>query len=105
MFKNYGTESGLSDNVIYAIEEDGSGNLWLSTNRGVTSFCPQTERATAYYTTDGLPSNQFYWVASERTSDGKLLFGNVEGTVIFDPVIRKSDTAELKVTIIGGRLI
>lgn len=104
MFKNYGTESGLSDNVIYAMEEDDTGNLWLSTNRGVTSFCPQTERATAYYTTDGLPSNQFYWAASEHTSDGKLLFGNVEGAVMFDPVIRKSDTTELKVTIIGGRL-
>lgn len=104
VFKNYGTESGLSDNVIYAIEEDDRGNLWLSTNRGVSSFCPSTERATAYYTSDGLPSNQFYWVASEHTSDGKLLFGNLEGAVMFDPVIRKSDTTELKVTITGGRL-
>lgn len=103
-FKNYGTESGLSDNVIYAIEEDDSRHLWLSTNRGVSSFYPETERATAYYTSDGLPSNQFYWVASEHTSDGKLLFGNLEGAVMFDPVIRKSDTTELKVTVIGGRL-
>lgn len=104
VFKNYGTESGLSDNVVYAIEEDDKGNLWLSTNRGVSSFCPRTARATAYYTSDGLPSNQFYWAASEHTHDGKLLFGNLEGAVVFDPVVSKSDSAELEVTIIGGRL-
>ncbi|MCD8269568.1 MAG: response regulator [Parabacteroides sp.] len=103
-FKNYGTESGLSDNVVYAIEEDRQGNLWLSTDRGLSSFCPETERATTYYVTDGLPSNQFYWVASEQTGDGKLLFDNIEGAVMFDPVVRQSDTTQLKVRLIGGHL-
>lgn len=104
VFRNYDTDTGLSDNVIYGIEEDRQGTLWLSTNRGLSSFSPEKERATAYYVTDGLPNNQFYWVASEHTSEGKIMFGNVGGVVAFDPVVSQPDTSGLAVTIVGGRL-
>lgn len=104
VFKNYGTEVGFSDNVIYAIEEDQQGYLWLSTNMGLSYFCPEKERAITFYTSDGLPSNQFYWAASCHTSDGKILFGNLNGAVIFDPSEIEEDTTELTVAIVDGKL-
>ncbi len=104
VFKNYGTEVGFSDNVIYAIEEDELGYLWLSTNMGLSSFCPANERANTFYASDGLSTNQFYWAASCHTSDGKLLFGNMDGAVIFDPSEMERDTTQLTVSITGGKL-
>lgn len=104
VFKNYGTEVGFSDNVIYAIEEDQQGYLWLSTNMGLSYFCPEKERAITFYASDGLLSNQFYWAASCHTSDGKMLFGNLNGAVIFDPSEINEDTTELTVSIVDGKL-
>lgn len=101
-FVNYGTESGLSDNVIYGICEDSHGVLWLSTNRGLSCFYPEKELASTFYTSDGLPNNQFYWTAACRTAAGKILFGNVEGAVSFNPEVVRPDTSPLAVTIVGG---
>lgn len=101
-FVNYGTESGLSDPVIYGICEDGQGALWLSTNRGLSCFYPEKELASTFYTSDGLPNNQFYWTAACRTAEGKILFGNVEGAVLFNPEAARPDTSQLAVTIVGG---
>ncbi len=104
VFTNYGTEVGLSDNVIYAIEEDEQGHLWLSTNMGLSYFIPEKGVARAYYASDGLSSNQFYWAASCHTTKGELLFGNVDGAVIFNPSQISTDTTDLIVSITGGKL-
>lgn len=101
-FVNYGTESGLSDNVIYGICEDCRGTLWLSTNRGLSCFYPEKELAATFYTSDGLPNNQFYWTAACRTAEGTIWFGNVEGAVSFNPEVVRPDTSPLAVTIVGG---
>lgn len=101
-FVNYGSESGLSDHVIYGICEDARGALWLSTNRGLSCFYPEKERASTFYTSDGIPNNQFYWTAACRTTEGKILFGNVEGAVAFNPKAVRADTSQLTVTIVGG---
>ena len=102
VFQAYGTEQGLSDNVIYSICEDDGANLWLSTNQGLSFFSPNKKRAVNYFTSDGLPSNQFYWVAACRLSNGHLMFGNVNGAVCFDPIIRQADVTQRKVALTGA---
>ena len=101
-FVNYGTDNGLSDNVIYGICEDEHGVLWLSTNRGLSCFYPDKESAITFYTSDGLLNNQFYWTAACRLSDGKISFGNVSGLVMFQPEVLRADSAQLSVTLVGG---
>ncbi len=101
VFIHYGTERGLSDNVIYNIREDAAANLWMSTNRGLSCFSPEKERFVNYYISDGLPSNQFYWVAACRLSNGNLMFGNIAGVVNFDPVSQQEDDTQRTVAITG----
>lgn len=103
-FRMYGTEAGLSNNVIYAIEEDDKGNLWTSTDMGLSCFSPAKERAATYYASDGFSTNQFYWVASCHTRDGKLLFGSMDGAISFNPEIREADTTDIAVTLVEGTL-
>ena len=84
-FVNYNEEQGLCNNVAYAIEEDGDGNLWISTDNGLSEFNPKTERFQNFYSSDGLLSDQFYWTASCSDNKGNLYFGGIGGLNYFNP--------------------
>ncbi|PPK86149.1 signal transduction histidine kinase [Neolewinella xylanilytica] len=84
-FTAYDEGDGLGNNVVYTIEIDDRGYLWLGTDHGLSSLNPETITFKNYYRADGLLSNQFYWSASHRGSDGYLYFGSVEGLNYFRP--------------------
>ena len=37
-------EDGLSDNIVYSIEKDRHGNLWFSSNAGISAYNAGTKR-------------------------------------------------------------
>jgi signal transduction histidine kinase/ligand-binding sensor domain-containing protein/DNA-binding response OmpR family regulator len=84
-FHAFDEEDGLCNNVIYCIEEDDKGRLWLSTDYGLSNFDPETETFSNYFAGDGLLSNQFYWSASFKDRQGNLYFGGVDGLNYFHP--------------------
>ena len=84
-FVNYNEDDGLCNNVTYAIEEDMNGNLWISTDKGLSKFDPQNETFQNFYRNDGLLSDQFYWAASWSGTDGTMYFGGIEGLNYFMP--------------------
>jgi len=79
-------------NVIFGIEEDSSGRLWLSTNHGLARFTPSTEYLETFDLTNGLESLSFHLGASLKTKSGRLLFGSTDGFYDFDPEAIKPDT-------------
>ena len=85
IFRSYNQNDGLQNNVIYRIEEDDLGYLWLSTDNGLTRFNKESEIFTSYYENDGLLSNQFYWSASFKDENGIIFFGGLNGLNYFDP--------------------
>ncbi len=84
-FKNYATSHGLPNNVVYHIEEDRQGNLWLSTNLGLSRFNPTTETFTNFTANDGLQNNEFNRYAGASTKRGELMFGGINGINLFYP--------------------
>jgi len=78
-FLQFDQKNGLVDNVIYTILEDETGKIWMSTNNGLCRFTPSTGQGACFYKSDGLLSNQFYWMAACKSRDGRLYFGNIEG--------------------------
>ena len=70
---------------ITAIEEDGAGNLWVSTQYGLGKYDPRTNDFTNWFADDGIGGNQFYDRASCRLSDGRFVFGGTHGLTVFDP--------------------
>lgn len=84
-FHAYDEENGLCNNVVYGIENDAGGRLWLSTDYGLSCFDPESEKFKNYFTSDGLLSNQFYWSASSADRKGNLYFGGLEGLNFFNP--------------------
>lgn len=84
-FKRYTSKHGLPNDVIKGIEEDKNGNLWISTNKGLTSFNPVTEEIRNYSVSDGLQDYEFSECASYTKSNGEMVFGGVNGFNIFSP--------------------
>lgn len=81
----YGDGDGLCNNSVLNISEDWQGNLWLSTFNGLSRFNPSRKTFTNYYQSDGLPSNQFIYSAALRLRSGEMVFGSINGFVLFDP--------------------
>jgi len=84
-FKIFTKNDGLPNNVIYGILGDNHGNLWLSTNKGLSKFNPQTETFKNYDVTDGLQSNEFNKGAYYTSNNGEMFFGGINGFNSFYP--------------------
>ncbi len=84
-FISYTHRMGLASNVIYSIQGDDNGNLWLSTDNGLSMFDPATETFKNYDASDGLQGNQFFWGAGFKGNDGELFFGGTNGFNSFYP--------------------
>ncbi|GAB1855497.1 two-component regulator propeller domain-containing protein [Flavobacteriaceae bacterium MHTCC 0001] len=100
-FESYLREDGLPNNVIKGILEDDSGNLWISTNKGISKFNPKTKVFKNYDANDGLQDNEFQELARLKRKNGDLLFGGVNGFNVFNPSKIKSNPIEGETVITG----
>jgi len=88
-FRRYTVEQGLANNVIYSILPDENGNLWLSSNKGITKFVPgdtfeAIPEITNYTNYAGL-ATEFNTGASYKDDKGNLYFGGLDGFYWFKP--------------------
>jgi len=77
----YDRNQGLANASMYALGKDNSGQLWCSTNGGLSVL--SKEAFINYSVADGLPGNEFnsFSVASTPT---KLFFGGINGITVID---------------------
>lgn len=83
--KKYTTKNGLPTNVLYAILEDHSKHLWISSLKGIIRFNIATEEVKVYTQANGLITDQFNYNSAYKHTDGKMYFGSVKGMIAFDP--------------------
>ncbi len=81
----FNTASGLPNNVIYGVQVDNRGNLWMSTNDGLCFFDSQNFTSTTFRMEDGLPSNEFNRYEYSLGPGDELCFGGMGGVITFDP--------------------
>jgi len=87
-FFHYGQEDGLPSAYIYAILPDGQGNLWLSTNKGISRFReegPPGRKSRNYGFADGLQGLEFSPGAAHVGRSGVMYFGGLNGYNAFRP--------------------
>jgi ligand-binding sensor domain-containing protein len=93
-FVNFRNEYfGFTDLIIRSIEDDGSGNLWMSTTRGILkaeldfdgSYSPRLTDIFIYDVNHGILSPDFFPRSSLVCPDGNILFGGTRGIDMFDP--------------------
>jgi ligand-binding sensor domain-containing protein len=54
---------------------DGKGNLWISTNKGISKFSIKTESFTNYDSKDGLQGSEFNSRAYYKSVTGEMYLG------------------------------
>ncbi len=81
----YSVKNGLANDVVYGILSDNDGNLWMSTNNGLSKLSKDRRTFYNYNVNNGLQGNEFNRNAFCKTKDGTLFFGGVNGFNYFDP--------------------
>ena len=84
-FALYTEKGGLSAAIIKGIAEDKAGNLWISTNNGLTQLNPDKLSGRQFNVADGLQGLEFEAGAVMKTREGELFFGGVNGFNCFYP--------------------
>lgn len=99
-FKVFNTDKGLSNDVVYAIEEEDDGHVWFSSENGLSRYNPEHNSIEVYNEYNGLSFNNFSEGTSTSLRDGRIVFGGFKGIEIIEPrnVRRFSSTEQLELT-------
>lgn len=84
-FISYGIKDGLPNDVVHGIMEDESGNIWFSTNNGLSRFDPLKKVFRNYDVGDGLQSQEFIYSSYYKAKNGDMFFGGINGFNVFNP--------------------
>ncbi len=90
----YNTSQGLANNTTYSILKDKSGNIWVSTNTGISRINPETGIIRSFGLNEGLNIIEFNSGASFIGDDGEFFMGGMGGLVGFSPEFINSNELE-----------
>jgi streptogramin lyase len=104
-FKRYSETDGFANNAIKSIVIDKKGNLWISSNKGLTRFNYYKNDVRNYSLADGLQSNEFKARASFMTQDGEIYFGGLMALTAFILIASKTIPLCLQYTLLIFRFL
>lgn len=85
LITNISRTRDVQNMTVYATIPDDDGNLWMSTNAGITRYTPATDKYLDFAVTEGLQQEEFNRLASARCANGDIVFGGINGLNIFNP--------------------
>jgi signal transduction histidine kinase/DNA-binding response OmpR family regulator/ligand-binding sensor domain-containing protein len=80
VIRSYFEEDGLCNQIVYSLNADADGYLWMSTNKGISRLNPKTGQFNTY-----LPKDFFMDDAHFTASNGTIYYGGYTGVVYFQP--------------------
>ena len=83
--RHYSEKDGLPSNKVLGVLGDALGNVWASTDKGLSRFDPRSQTFRNYDVLDGLQGNGFSERCRARAPDGRLFFGGGNGLSAFYP--------------------
>jgi hypothetical protein len=84
-FQNNPGLQNMPSQVVYGIESDTEGRLWLSTNNGLVRLDARKGTSSLFSEVHGLQAEEFNFNAHYRGRDGTLYFGGNNGFNAFQP--------------------
>lgn len=84
-FKTFNTASDLPVDIVLGIQEDKKGNLWVSTENGISLFKSKEEKFINFSELDGLKKTTFSEASCGTSQHGDLYFGCSDGYYAFKP--------------------
>ena len=84
-FIAYTHNDGLAGDFVSGILEDKENNLWISTESGITKFNKKNNSFIVYNFSEKTYGNHFNENANIYCHDGNMLWGSLDGLLIFNP--------------------
>lgn len=81
----YNEEQELENSFIHAIQEDINGNIWVSTNVGISLWNKAEMKFSNYNHKDGAPVGDFTNSSVCLDKNGFIFFGSLDGICRFNP--------------------
>ena len=100
LFTQYSYEDGLEDTYIHALQEDKAGNIWFSTDKGISCWNRKRNKFDNYDYRDGIPLGSFIDGSAHAAQDGTLYFGSLNGVCYFNPQDISKDNQAATVEIV-----
>lgn len=97
-FVSYTVEHGLAGDYISSILEDRRGYLWISTESGISRYDVENEDFTSYNFSENTAGNLFNENACLYTRNGNMLWGSLDGMLVFNPETFAPDMTSPSVT-------
>ncbi|KPL10919.1 MAG: hypothetical protein AMS26_21035, partial [Bacteroides sp. SM23_62] len=77
--------NGLLSASIMGLEIDDSGNIWISTRKGLSQYNPTTKTFKNYFKGTGLDNDEFLPWSHSKNSRGEIFFATTDGFIVFHP--------------------
>lgn len=77
--------SHYTNMLIYSVVEDNSGNLWVSSNKGLLCYNPTKQTVNTFSSTKRIVGSDFNYNSALLGSDGQIYLGSLSGLVVFNP--------------------
>ena len=104
-FEKVDEKQGLPGGLVHTIIEDGHGDLWLGTNKGLSRYSIFENSLVNYGVNDGLPSGKFNLNSAWKNPNNEMIFfGGVDGFTYFHPDSITTNPFEAQVAITGFRI-
>ncbi|HAS43816.1 MAG TPA: hypothetical protein DCS93_25265 [Microscillaceae bacterium] len=107
-FKTITTKDGIGTDIIYSIQVDNNGYVWLGTQNGVErlSFDDQgkVKELKSYGKVEGFVGIENNGQAGYKDSQGNLWFGTIKGLIKYNPKADVSNDTPPKINVTNLRL-
>ena len=84
-FESWTEQDQFPNAVVFNLQDDEAGNLWLGTNDGIIKFDPENTTFKRYGLEDGIQGTEFNIGATFRDEIGNIYLGGVNGLTYFHP--------------------
>jgi signal transduction histidine kinase/ligand-binding sensor domain-containing protein len=82
---NVSKKRDIQNMTVYSTIPDNKGNLWMSTNAGITKYNPNSDQYLDFTVTEGLQQDEFNRLAFTQCTNGEIVYGGINGLNIFNP--------------------
>ncbi|MFB9056180.1 two-component regulator propeller domain-containing protein [Mariniflexile ostreae] len=85
LMQSYSSLNGLPNNLVVGIVEDDNYDIWATTKGGLSLLNIKTQQFKNFNAQDGLQGPEYQSKSIEKTKDGRIIIGGINGFNIFKP--------------------